>query len=42
MCAGMAFSDVVAGAKAKGYTEPDPREDLSGVQLCTLDMNECR
>ena len=27
---GMAFSTVVADAKAKGYTEPDPREDLSG------------
>lgn len=26
----MKFSDVVSDAKAKGYTEPDPREDLSG------------
>lgn len=26
----MRFSDVVKDAKAKGYTEPDPREDLSG------------
>ena len=24
------FSEVVAQAKAAGYTEPDPREDLSG------------
>lgn len=36
--AGMKFSDVVADAKAKGYTEPDPREDLSGTELwpCVL------
>jgi aspartokinase/homoserine dehydrogenase 1 len=27
---GMAFSDVVADAKAKGFTEPDTRDDLSG------------
>ena len=27
---GMRFSHVVADAKRKGYTEPDPREDLSG------------
>ena len=26
----MKFSEVVADAKAKGYTEPDPRDDLSG------------
>eukprot|EP00195_Chlamydomonas_chlamydogama_P012101 CAMPEP_0202897424 /NCGR_PEP_ID=MMETSP1392-20130828/6184_1 /ASSEMBLY_ACC=CAM_ASM_000868 /TAXON_ID=225041 /ORGANISM="Chlamydomonas chlamydogama, Strain SAG 11-48b" /LENGTH=426 /DNA_ID=CAMNT_0049583049 /DNA_START=61 /DNA_END=1342 /DNA_ORIENTATION=- len=30
---GMKFSDVVADAKAKGYTEPDPREDLSGTDV---------
>lgn len=29
---GMAFSQVVAGAREKGYTEPDPREDLSGIK----------
>ncbi len=29
--AGKQFSSVVAEAKALGYTEPDPREDLSGV-----------
>ena len=26
------FSRIVAEAKAAGYTEPDPREDLSGVR----------
>ena len=28
-----AFSEVVKSAKAKGYTEPDPREDLSGQDV---------
>jgi bifunctional aspartokinase / homoserine dehydrogenase 1 len=27
------FSTNVRGAKAKGYTEPDPRDDLSGVDV---------
>lgn len=27
------FSEVVTQAKAAGYTEPDPREDLSGKAL---------
>ncbi len=27
------FSEVVKLAKAKGYTEPDPREDLSGMDV---------
>jgi len=27
------FSEVVAEAKQKGYTEPDPREDLSGADV---------
>ncbi len=27
------FSQVVRGAKAKGYTEPDPRDDLSGTDF---------
>ena len=27
------FSEVVLEAKAKGYTEPDPRDDLSGVDV---------
>jgi bifunctional aspartokinase / homoserine dehydrogenase 1 len=30
---GLAFSQVVAEAKAKGYTEPDPRDDLSGTDV---------
>ncbi|CAN1147647.1 Bifunctional aspartokinase/homoserine dehydrogenase, chloroplastic (Fragment) [Linum perenne] len=28
-----AFSDVVSEAKGKGYTEPDPRDDLSGTDV---------
>ena len=32
----MAFSDVVSDAKAKGFTEPDPREDLSGDMMTEL------
>lgn len=27
------FSDVVIDAKAKGFTEPDPRDDLSGLDV---------
>lgn len=27
------FSDIVLQAKAKGYTEPDPRDDLSGLDV---------
>lgn len=30
---GKRFSDVVRQAKAKGYTEPDPRDDLSGTDV---------
>ncbi|GHC63722.1 bifunctional aspartate kinase/homoserine dehydrogenase I [Ulvibacter litoralis] len=30
---GVAFHDVVQQAKAEGYTEPDPRIDLSGVDV---------
>ncbi len=30
---GEAFSVIVDAAKARGYTEPDPREDLSGVDV---------
>lgn len=30
---GKIFSEVVAEAKAKGYTEPDPRDDLSGTDV---------
>jgi len=29
----LAFSDIVAQAKAAGYTEPDPRDDLSGTDV---------
>lgn len=29
----MRFSDVVLEARAQGYTEPDPREDLSGMDV---------
>lgn len=31
--AGVRFSDVVAEAKAKGFTEPDPRDDLGGTDV---------
>jgi len=27
------FSDIVRDAKARGYTEPDPRDDLSGMDV---------
>merc|ERR1719217_1523983 len=30
---GMKFSDVVTDAKEKGFTEPDPRDDLSGTDV---------
>ncbi len=30
---GKAFSEVVTEAKASGYTEPDPRDDLGGVDV---------
>lgn len=30
---GRKFSDVVREAKEKGYTEPDPRDDLSGMDV---------
>ncbi|GLI63591.1 hypothetical protein VaNZ11_006540 [Volvox africanus] len=30
---GMRFSDVVTDAQARGYTEPDPRDDLSGLDV---------
>lgn len=31
--AGTKFSEIVKAAKEKGYTEPDPREDLSGLDV---------
>lgn len=41
---GMKFSDVIADANAKGFTEPDPRDDLGGVdvarKVCIL-AREC-
>ena len=30
---GKTFSEVVSGAKRRGYTEPDPRDDLSGMDV---------
>ena len=30
---GMKFSDVIMDAKEKGFTEPDPRDDLSGTDV---------
>ncbi len=31
--AGTSFSEIVKEAKAKGYTEPDPRDDLNGMDV---------
>lgn len=31
---GRTFSEVVAEAKHAGFTEPDPRDDLSGTDVC--------
>jgi homoserine dehydrogenase len=33
LSAGARFSEAVRAAMAKGYTEPDPREDLSGMDV---------
>src|SRR5690606_10574897 len=33
LSSGVPFSEAVRGAMAKGYTEPDPREDLSGFDV---------
>ena len=30
---GTSFSEIVAEAKAAGYTEPDPRDDLAGMDV---------
>ena len=37
--AGKTFSQVVADAKAKGFTEPDPREDLAGARFPAPPLN---
>ncbi|MGI8486249.1 MAG: homoserine dehydrogenase [Thermomicrobiales bacterium] len=33
VAAGESFSEAVRDAKARGYTEPDPRDDLSGLDV---------
>lgn len=33
LMAGRAYSEAVATAKSRGYTEPDPRDDLSGLDV---------
>jgi homoserine dehydrogenase len=33
VAAGSAFSEAVRSAKERGYTEPDPRDDLSGLDV---------
>jgi len=33
VAAGLSFSEAVRTAKANGYTEPDPRDDLSGLDV---------
>ena len=33
VAAGSSFSDAVRAAKERGYTEPDPRDDLSGLDV---------
>jgi aspartokinase/homoserine dehydrogenase 1 len=41
---GKKFSDIVAQAKEAGYTEPDPRDDLSGMDVArkvTILAREC-
>jgi bifunctional aspartokinase / homoserine dehydrogenase 1 len=30
---GRPFSEIVADAKSKGFTEPDPRDDLNGTDV---------
>jgi hypothetical protein len=37
----MAFSDVINDAKEKGFTEPDPRDDLSGTDVARK-VTSCR
>lgn len=33
MCGGVSFSEAVTEARLRGYTEPDPREDLAGEDV---------
>lgn len=35
------FSQIVKEAKAAGYTEPDPRDDLSGMDVARKVMIGC-
>lgn len=39
--AGKTFSQVVTDAKDRGYTEPDPREDLAGSRLVRIALTSC-
>jgi aspartokinase/homoserine dehydrogenase 1 len=41
-CQGKTFSTVVKEAKEKGYTEPDPREDLKGSDVARKLLILCR
>jgi len=34
LCSGVPFSEAVRDAAAKGLMEPDPRDDLAGVDVC--------
>ena len=35
------FSEVVSEAKQAGYTEPDPRDDLSGTDVARKVIHRC-
>ena len=37
---GKPFSEVVGKAKELGYTEPDPRDDLGGVDVARKALSE--
>lgn len=39
---GAAFSDIVRDAQSKGYTEPDPRDDLNGMDAARKLLILCR
>ncbi|KAI3426930.1 hypothetical protein D9Q98_006874 [Chlorella vulgaris] len=39
---GKTFSSVVSGARRRGYTEPDPRDDLSGMDVTRKVINLAR